>query len=150
MKALIQRVSEAKVTADGKITGQIGSGLLILLGIKNEDMEKDAEKLANKIINLRVFPGDKGHFDKSITTMNEGADNIGVLVVSQFTLYGSCDKGRRPDFTEVAPPERAQELYEYFVYKMRETGVNTETGKFGAMMDVHLVNNGPVTFMLES
>jgi D-tyrosyl-tRNA(Tyr) deacylase len=108
-------------------------------------MEKDAEQLANKIINLRVFPGDKGHFDKSLADVNGGA-----LIVSQFTLYGSCDKGRRPDFTEAAPPERAEELYEYFVYKMRETGVNTETGKFGAMMDVSLINNGPVTFILKS
>jgi D-tyrosyl-tRNA(Tyr) deacylase len=145
MKALIQRVSEAKVTVEGKATGQIESGLLILLGVKNEDTEKDAEQLANKIANLRVFPSDKGHFDKSLTDVSGS-----VLVVSQFTLYGSCKKGRRPDFTEAANPEHAENLYDYFVHKMRETGVNTETGKFGAMMDVSLVNNGPVTFMLET
>ncbi len=145
MKALIQRVSEATVTADGKMSGEIKSGLLILLGVKNEDTEKDADFLVNKIINLRVFPSDKGHFEKSLIDVSGSA-----LVVSQFTLYGSCDKGRRPDFIDAAKPEHAKRLYDHFVKKMRETGVKTETGVFGAMMDVHLVNNGPVTFMLET
>ena len=162
MKALIQRVSEATVTADGKMSGEIKSGLLILLGVKNEDTEKDADFLVNKIVNLRIFAGDGGHFDKSLSDLNNISPNeceddhprlprgVGALVVSQFTLYGSCDKGRRPDFTGAAKPEHAKRLYDYFVNKMRGTGVKTETGVFGAMMDVFLINNGPVTFMLET
>jgi D-aminoacyl-tRNA deacylase len=157
MRALIQRTSGAEVTVDGKAVGQIESGLVILLGIKDGDTEKNADQLVNKIVNLRLFPDGKGHFEKSLIDIKsvKGADDhsglqdIGVLIISQFTLYGSVKKGRRPDFIEAAKPDHAEKLYDYFVRKMRETGLKTETGKFGAMMDVHLVNNGPVTFMIE-
>jgi D-tyrosyl-tRNA(Tyr) deacylase len=145
MRALIQRTSKAKVTVDEKTVGQIGTGLVILLGIKQDDTEKDADQLVNKIVNLRVFENDKGHFE--ISLLDEKKD---VLVISQFTLYGSTKKGRRPDFIQAAKPDHAEKLYNYFVQKMRETGLTTETGIFGAMMDVELTNTGPVTFMLES
>jgi D-aminoacyl-tRNA deacylase len=146
MKALIQRVSTANVKVDGKIIGEIDHGLLVFLGVKNGDTEKDAEYLADKIVNLRIFAGDNGHFDKSLLDLK----TAGVLIVSQFTLYGSTKKGRRPDFTEAAQADYAENLYDYFVHKMRETGIKTETGKFQEMMEVSLVNDGPVTFMLES
>ena len=129
----------------GKTVGQIGAGLVILLGVKQDDTEKDADKLADKIVNLRVFESEKGHFETSLID-----DNKEVLVVSQFTLYGSTKKGRRPDFVAAAKPDLAESLYKRFIKKMRETGLKTETGAFGAMMDVSLVNSGPVTFMLES
>ncbi|MBU1934836.1 D-tyrosyl-tRNA(Tyr) deacylase [Patescibacteria group bacterium] len=145
MRALLQRTSEAKVVVDGKTVGQIGPGLVVFLGITHEDGEKDIDALVNKIVNLRVFPSDKGYFDKSL--LEEKKD---VLIVSQFTLYGSCNKGRRPDFMAAAKPEVAEPLYDKFVNKMKETGINVATGEFQAMMDVHLVNNGPVTFMLET
>jgi len=145
MKALIQRVSTASVKIDGKTVGEIKHGLLVFLGVKNGDTEKDAEYLAGKIANLRVFEGSGGHFDKSI--IDEGKE---VLVISQFTLYGSTKKGRRPDFSEAANPDYAENLYDYFVHKMRETGIKTETGKFQEMMDVKSVNSGPVTFMVET
>ena len=130
---------------DGKTVGQIGAGLVILLGVTHDDSEKDVDTLVNKITNLRVFESDKGHFETSLLEENKE-----VLVVSQFTLYGSTKKGRRPDFAEAAKSDHAEKLYNYFVDKMRETGLKTETGVFGAMMDVSLVNSGPVTFMLES
>lgn len=145
MKALIQRTSGAKVIVDGKTVGEIKSGLVVLLGVKQDDTEKDADKLVDKIANLRIFESDKGHFETSLS--DEGKE---VLIVSQFTLYGSTKKGRRPDFIEAAKPDHAEKLYNYFVEKMRETGLKTETGVFGAMMDIHLVNSGPVTFMLET
>jgi len=130
---------------DGKTVGEIESGLVILLGVKQDDTEKDAENLVKKIANLRIFPSDKGHFETSL--IDEKKE---VLVVSQFTLYGSTKKGRRPDFVAAAKPDLAEKLYDLFVKKMRETGLKTETGEFGAMMDVQLTNTGPVTFMIES
>ncbi len=145
MRALIQRVSSAKVTVGQEVTGQIGRGILVLLGVGKEDSEKDVDRLIDKLINLRIFPNEKSHFDKSL--IDVGGE---LLVVSQFTLYGSTKKGRRPDFTESAEPELAEDLYEKFIQRSREKGINTEAGKFGAMMDVELVNEGPVTFMLES
>jgi D-tyrosyl-tRNA(Tyr) deacylase len=145
MRALIQRVSKAKVTVDGEVTGEIDKGILVLLGITHEDSEKDVDYLIEKIVNLRIFPDKSGHFDLSVTDVKGG-----ILVVSQFTLYGSTKKGRRPDFSASAKPEKAEYQYDLFIDKMRKTGLNTSTGRFGAMMDVELVNDGPVTLMLES
>jgi D-tyrosyl-tRNA(Tyr) deacylase len=145
MRALIQRVSKAKVEIDGKVTGQIGKGILILLGIGHNDNEKDIEYLVDKIVHLRIFENEGKPMDKSITDLNGE-----LLVVSQFTLYGSLKKGRRPDFGEAADPALAKDLYEKFVEACQGTGLRVETGEFAAMMDVTLTNDGPVTFMLES
>ncbi len=145
MKALIQRSKGASVKIDGKVVGQIDSGLVILLGITQEDSEKDIDYLVQKIINLRVFASDKSGFDTSL--LDEKGE---ALVISQFTLYGSCNKGRRPDFNNAARPEQAEPLYEKFVEKMRETGIKVATGEFGANMQVELINDGPVTLMIES
>jgi D-tyrosyl-tRNA(Tyr) deacylase len=145
MKALIQRISRAKVTADGEVTGEIGKGILVLLGVTHDDSEKDVDYLVEKIANLRIFPDKSGHFDLSVTDMKGE-----ILVVSQFTLYGSTKKGRRPDFSDSARPEIAEPLYDLFIDKMCKTGLNTSTGRFGAMMEVELTNDGPVTLMLES
>ena len=152
MKAIIQRVSRAKVTVDGKITtasagpaGEIGKGILILLGVTHSDTEKDVGYLVDKISNLRIFPSEKSEFDQSVLEVNGS-----LLVVSQFTLYGSTKKGRRPDFIEAAKPEQAEEMYNLFVEKARAIGLTVETGQFRAMMEVELVNDGPVTLMVES
>jgi len=145
MKALIQRSKGAKVSVEGEVVGQIGPGLLVLLGVTHEDSEKDVDFLVQKIVNLRVFPGEGGEFD---TSALEGKREI--LVVSQFTLYGSCKKGRRPDFNDAAKPEHAEALYKIFVQKVRETGLTVATGQFQAYMQVDLNNDGPVTLMLES
>ena len=145
MRALIQRVSHAKVTVNGSATGEIDKGILVLLGITHDDTMKDAEYLVEKIINLRIFEGKKSSFDKSVLEIGGS-----LLVVSQFTLYGSTKKGRRPDFTASAKPEFANEMYELFIEKARQTGLTVHTGEFGAMMQVELVNDGPATFMLES
>jgi len=145
MKALIQRVSRAKVTVDEDLRGEIRKGIVVLLGVTPTDSEKDVRFLVEKIAHLRIFPGDKSDFDRSVLEA-EGA----LLVVSQFTLYGSTKKGRRPDFNAAAKPDFAQSLYERFVEKARETGLNVATGQFQAHMMVELVNDGPVTFMIES
>jgi D-tyrosyl-tRNA(Tyr) deacylase len=145
MKALIQRVSKAKVEIDDKVSGQIGKGILILLGVGHSDSDKDINYLVDKIINLRIFPNEDKPMDKSIKDINGE-----LLIVSQFTLYGSIKKGRRPDFGEAADPEIAKDLYEKFVEACQGTGLKVETGEFAAMMDVSLTNDGPVTFMLES
>jgi D-tyrosyl-tRNA(Tyr) deacylase len=145
MKALIQRVTRAKVTVDNRITGEIDQGILVLLGITHDDTAKDVDYLVEKIVNLRIFEGEKSSFDKSILEVGGS-----LLIVSQFTLYGSTKKGRRPDFTASAKPEFAKELYDLFVNRCGEAGISVATGEFGAMMDVELVNDGPVTFMLES
>lgn len=145
MRALIQRSKGAKVTVEGEVIGEIGAGLVVLLGITHEDTEKDVDFLVQKIINLRIFPGEKGEFDSS--ALDEKKE---VLVVSQFTLYGSCNKGRRPDFNDAAKPEKAEALYDLFVEKVREAGLKVATGKFQAYMQVDLNNDGPVTLMLES
>jgi D-tyrosyl-tRNA(Tyr) deacylase len=145
MRAMIQRVKEARVEVDGEVVGQIGKGMLILLGAGKEDTAEDAEYLVGKALGLRMFEDADGKMNLSVT------DTSGeVLVVSQFTLYGDCRKGKRPSFDKAAPPELAEELYEMFVAKVRERGLNVQTGKFRAMMDVHLTNWGPVTLMLDS
>ena len=145
MKVLIQRVKKASVTIDNEKISAIGRGILIFLGIKTGDTEKDIGRLTEKIINLRIFPMNKGggKFDKSLLDIGGEA-----LIVSQFTLYGDCSKGRRPSFTESASPQEAEIMYNKFVQKFEKTGIKTQTGKFQAMMDISLVNDGPVTLML--
>src|SRR5687767_13468 len=145
MRAVVQRVSRAKVTVDGEITGAIGAGLLVLLGVAAQDSERDADYLVEKILNLRVFEDQAGKMNLSIL------DDCGaMLVVSQFTLYGDTRRGRRPSFINAAPPDEANRLYEYFVSQARKIVTKVETGRFQAMMDVELVNDGPVTIILDS
>jgi D-aminoacyl-tRNA deacylase len=145
MRAVVQRVSRASVTIDGEIVGQIGRGLLVLLGVTHTDNPADARWFAEKIVGLRIFNDSEGK-------MNLGITDVGgsVLVVSQFTLYGDAQKGRRPSFIAAARPEQAIPLYEAFVNGIKALGVPAETGRFGAMMDVELVNDGPVTLILDS
>ena len=130
---------------DGETVGRIGEGVLVLLGAGKDDSEVDVEYLADKILGLRIFEDPEGKMNLSVTDTGGS-----VLVVSQFTLYGDCRKGRRPSFDKAAPPETAERLYELFVNELRERGANFETGRFRAMMDVHLVNWGPVTLLLDS
>ena len=146
MKAVIQRVKKASVEVDSQIVGSIGQGLLIFLGVGREDTSNDADFLAKKIVQLRIFEDTQGKMNCSM--LEAKAE---VLVVSQFTLYGNCDKGRRPSFDEAAEPHKAEELYNYFVEKIRAQGdIKVETGLFRAMMEVFLINDGPVTFILET
>lgn len=145
MRAVVQRVKKAKVEIEGKAVGEIAHGLLIFLGIGEEDSKRDCEYLVNKIINLRIFPDENDLMNLSLTDTGGS-----LLVVSQFTLWGDCRKGRRPSFAKAARPEKARDLYEYFITVMSEKGVNVETGEFQEMMDVHLVNDGPVTLLLDS
>ncbi len=145
MRAVVQRVKEAKVEVDGRSVGEIGHGLLIFLGVGDGDSEKESHQLANKIAHLRIFSDEKALMNLSLTEIKGEA-----LVVSQFTLWGDCRKGRRPSFTRAAPPERAKALYEHFISVFRGLGVCVATGKFQAMMDVHLINDGPVTLLLDS
>jgi len=145
MRALLQRVSQARVTVDGAVVGAIGPGLLILLGVAKPDTETNAEFLVDKILNLRIFPDAVGKMNLSLL------DTVGeLLVVSQFTLYGDCRKGRRPGFDAAAPAEQARTLYESFVALARRSGLRVATGVFQAHMQVALVNDGPVTLLLES
>ncbi len=145
MRAVVQRVSRARVTVDGEVTGEIGQGLLVLLGVGKDDTQAAADYLVNKIAALRVFDDQNGKINLSVVDIG-GA----VLAVSQFTLYGSVVKGNRPSFDAAAPPEQARQLYEYFVGRIRAAGLRCETGKFQAMMEVELVNDGPVTILLDS
>lgn len=145
MRAVIQRVSRAKVTVDGETVGEIGRGLLVLLGVSADDTERESEYLADKTLNLRIFEDDDGKMNRSL--LDTGGD---LLVVSQFTLYGDARKGRRPSFIKAAAPERANELYERFVEESRKQVQRVECGRFQAMMDVELVNDGPVTILLDS
>jgi D-tyrosyl-tRNA(Tyr) deacylase len=144
MRAVVQRVSKASVSVDGRTVGNIGQGLVVLLGVTHDDGEEEAKFLAGKIANLRIFADDEGKFNLSALELNREA-----LVVSQFTLYGDTRKGRRPSFTEAAPPDIAAPLVDKFVRYLRQEGLHVETGIFGAMMVVEIHNDGPVTIILE-
>ncbi len=145
MRAVIQRVSEASVRVDGGVVGRIGPGLLVLLGVGRDDTESDADYLAEKTLNLRIFPDEAGQMNRSVTEVGGG-----ILVVSQFTLYGDARRGRRPGYSAAADPGDANRLYERFVARLRPSGLPVATGVFRAMMDVALVNQGPVTLLLDS
>lgn len=145
MRAVIQRVKRASVTVENEIVGKIGKGLLVLLGVSTDDSEKDANYLVEKTLNLRIFEDSDEKMNLSLLDIKGE-----LLVVSQFTLYGDSRKGRRPSFIEAASPEKANNLYEYFVSESRKQLLPVETGKFQAMMDVELVNDGPVTILLDS
>jgi D-tyrosyl-tRNA(Tyr) deacylase len=145
MKAVVQRVSSASVRVEGENLGEIGNGLLVLLGVAKGDEEKDADFLAEKIAGLRIFGDGEGKMNLSVVDVG-GA----ILAVSQFTLLGDSRKGRRPSFIDAAPPEVADRLYQHYVARTRKLGVRTETGRFQAHMEVRLVNDGPVTILLDS
>lgn len=145
MRACVQRVSRASVTVGGEVSGEISAGLLVLLGVAVGDHETDAKLLADKIVGLRIFEDEQGKMNRSVL---EAAG--GMLVVSQFTLLGDCRKGRRPSFTAAAPPELAEALYEIFVAQCRALGATVATGRFRQHMDVSLINDGPVTMLLDS
>jgi D-tyrosyl-tRNA(Tyr) deacylase len=145
MKACVQRVSEASVTVAGELVGRIDRGLAVLLGVGQQDTEADADYLAHKLVDLRIFEDDQGKMNRALAEI--GGE---MLVVSQFTLWGDCRKGRRPSFVDAAPPELAERLYEYFVRAVEREGIQVATGRFRAQMLVALVNDGPVTLMVES
>jgi len=145
MRAVVQRVSRAKVTVNDAITGEIGLGLLVLLGVGHADTETDATYLADKIAGLRVFEDVDGKMNRSVQDVGGS-----VLAVSQFTLYGDVRRGKRPSFDAAAVPEQAQRLYEFFVQRIQAAGLRCETGRFREMMQVELVNEGPVTILLDS
>jgi D-aminoacyl-tRNA deacylase len=145
MRAVVQRADRAQVTVSEEMVGRIGSGLLVFLGVSKADSEGDAEYLAEKIVGLRIF--EDAHEKMNLSVLDICGE---VLVVSQFTLYGDVRRGKRPSFHQAAPPERAHELYQYFVNRIRARGLKCETGRFQAMMKVSLVNDGPVTMLLDS
>lgn len=145
VRAVVQRVSRAEVRVGAEVTGRIGRGLLVLLGAGDDDTDADLGYLVDKVVGLRIFPDDDGNMNRSVVDVG-GA----LLVVSQFTLYGDARKGRRPSFVKAMPPGPAEQMYENFVAAARATGVPVETGRFRAMMDVELVNEGPVTLLLDS
>jgi D-tyrosyl-tRNA(Tyr) deacylase len=145
MRAVIQRVKSAQVCVDGRVSGKIGKGFLVLLGVGKGDGESDLFFLTSKIPELRIFEDNSGKFNLSLREV--GGE---ILVVSQFTLFGDCRKGRRPSFTEAEEPSTAKHLYEQFVLKLKEQGIRVQTGEFQAKMEVHLINDGPVTLLLDS
>jgi D-tyrosyl-tRNA(Tyr) deacylase len=145
MRAVVQRVSRAKVTVDNWTSGEIGHGLVVLLGVGHEDTEADATYLAEKIAGLRIFEDEDGKMNRSVQDVGGS-----VLTVSQFTLYGDVRRGKRPSFDAAAPPEHARRLYEFFVERIQAAGLRSETGRFQEMMQVELVNEGPVTILLDS
>jgi len=145
MRIVLQRVARASVEVAGETVGSIGRGMLILVGVKRDDTQAQADFLADKTLNLRIFSDDAGKMNRNVREAG-GA----ILVVSQFTLYGDCRKGRRPSFDEAAPPEQARSLYDYFVERLRAGDIAVETGMFQASMQVSLINDGPVTFVLDS
>lgn len=144
MRALVQRVTKGSVTIDGKVHGAIDQGLVILLGITHDDTQKDADFVADKCVDLRIFEDENGKMNKSLEDINGS-----ILLISQFTLYAATRKGRRPSFDAAARPETAEPLYEYFIQKLRSRGIKVETGIFGADMQVEIHNDGPVTMMVE-
>ncbi|WP_379965922.1 D-aminoacyl-tRNA deacylase [Ectobacillus sp. sgz5001026] len=145
MRVVVQRTKKASVTVNGEVVGNIPFGLMLLVGVTHEDIESDAAYLAEKIANLRIFEDESGKMNDSVLDKNGH-----ILSVSQFTLYGDCRKGRRPNFMEAAKPDYAQQLYDVFNKELEQKGLHVETGIFGAMMDVELVNDGPVTLILDS
>jgi len=145
MRLVIQRVREASVTVNNGTTGSIRTGLLVFLGVSRTDTVEDADYLIGKLLGLRIFPDDDGKMNRNVQEAG-GA----LLVVSQFTLYGDCRRGRRPSFDQAAPPQQAQDLYNYFVESAKRGPVPVETGVFQAMMQVHIVNDGPVTILIDS
>jgi D-tyrosyl-tRNA(Tyr) deacylase len=145
MRAVVQLVSNASVKVNGATVGSIGAGLTVLLGVHREDTAADAAYLAEKVLNLRIFPDERGLMNRSLLE-EEGE----LLVISQFTLFGDCRKGRRPSYSQAAPPELARELYEHFCRAAAERGTRVATGEFQAMMEVSLTNSGPVTLLLDS
>lgn len=145
MRAVVQRVKEAKVTVRGTTTGNITAGVLIFLGVTEEDGQRDASYLADKIVNLRIFPDEEDKMNLSLLDVQGAA-----LIVSQFTLYGDCRKGRRPSYAKAAHPHKAEELYNLFIKTVAEHDITVATGLFQAMMDVQLINDGPVTLLLDS
>ncbi len=145
MRAVVQRISEGKVVVNEQVSGAIDNGLLVFLGVTVEDTIEDAKYMAEKIVNLRIFEDDNEKMNLSVID-TEGE----ILAVSQFTLFGDCRRGRRPSFTEAAPPEMADELYKIFIDECRNLGVNVETGVFQAHMMVHSINDGPVTMLIDS
>ena len=145
MRAVVQRVKQARVEVNGAVRGEVGPGLLVFLGVGDGDTEKDAAYVADKTAHLRIFPDEGGLMNRSVSDAGGG-----VLVVSQFTLWGDCRKGRRPSFVRAAPPDAARALYERVVDLLREKRLTVGTGEFREMMDVHLVNDGPVTLLIDS
>src|SRR5579864_53894 len=145
MRIVIQRVTEARVESKGRVTGSIGAGLVVLVGIAKTDTNEDADYLVDKVLNLRIFSDNSGKMNLSVLDVNGG-----LLIVSNFTLYSDCRKGRRPSFDLAADPDRANELYQYFVGRARAAPVTVETGIFRASMSVYLVNDGPVTILCDS
>ena len=145
MRAVIQRVKQSSVTVDDTVVGEIGPGLLVLLGVAKEDQSGHADYLVEKIVNLRIFEDEQGKMNRSL--IDTGGQ---MLVVSQFTLLGDCRKGRRPSFVNAAPPDHAKALYEYFTAQVHAKGITAATGRFQSLMDVALVNDGPVTLIVES
>jgi D-tyrosyl-tRNA(Tyr) deacylase len=145
MRAVVQRVSEASVEVEGEEVGRIDHGIMVLLGVGHEDAPKDAANLADKVVNLRIFGDEQGKMNRSLLDVGGG-----LLAISQFTLWGDCRKGRRPSFVAAAEPSKAEELYEVFIQHARSLGVTVATGRFQEMMQVSLVNDGPVTLLLDS
>ncbi len=145
MKVVVQRVKNARVSVDGKIVGQIGKGLMLLIGVAQQDTEADIEFVADKCVNLRIFEDEQGKMNRSL--LEVGGE---ILAISQFTLLGDTRKGRRPSFIQAAEPEKGNDFYQKFIERLRSHGVKVETGIFGAMMDVELLNYGPVTLIVES
>ena len=150
MRAVVQRVTRASVTVDGEIVGEIGNGLVVLLGVTHDDTRDDADYLAAKIASLRIFDDAEGKMNVSLKEIGDAKKNGGLLVVSQFTLYGDVRRGLRPSWSDAAPPEVAEPLYEYFLESSRKLIGRVETGSFRKMMQVELINDGPVTILLDS